>query len=360
MISTTTTSSSVTPCLTTLNSGSTIASPKKAKKTCQLRAKKWFLTFPQCSLPRQEVLKNLSEKFPPVEWYVISSEKHKDGSPHLHLALSFEKEFSSRDMRVFDPLCGQHGDYKPMKNQLKCIQYVTKEGEYDSHGIDVKAVMQKKNGKFEDVAKLIAEGQTMKELFVTHPGFVLNHKRKIEDLQQWMKRNKKEEKKEWVKFKTEDIRDLNTPSEISIAEWLNKNIKEKRDFKQTQLYIWGPPNMGKTSLINKLSEFLRIYYVPRDEDFYDEYEDGVYDLIVFDEFTNTKKMQFMNQFLDGQSMYLRKKGGQIMKSDNLPIIILSNYSLEQNYKKLYEAAKLGPICARLEVVEVKEFISLWP
>jgi len=354
-------SPSVTPSPTTTNSSlKTPSSPKKVKIS-RLRAKKWFLTYPQCPLPRQEAIENLLRQFPPVEWYIVSEETHKDGSPHLHIAVSFQQEFSSRDMKAFDKICGQHGNYQPMKNQRKCVEYVTKDGRFTAHGIDPESILMKKNGKTGVIAKLIAEGKTMKDIFEVEPGFVLMHKRKIEELQSWMQRRKeKEMKKEWQPFSPEDIQDLSTSGEQEIALWLNKNLKVPREFKQKQLYIWGPANMGKTSLINKLAEFLNVYYVPRDEDFYDDYEDGIYDLIVFDEFTNLKKMQWLNQVLDGQSMYLRKKGGQVLKKDNLPVIILSNYSVEQNYKKLSESGKLDPLFKRLEVVEVKEFIALFP
>jgi len=142
--------------------------------------------------------------------------------------------------------------------------------------------------------------------------------------------------------------------------WLNLNIKEPRDFRQTQLYIYGPPKMGKSTLIRNLNNYLSIYYVPRDDgEFCDEYEDGIYDLIVLDEFTNKKTMQWMNQLLDGQTCYLKKKGGQILKKDNLPVIILSNFSLEQNYPRLNESGMLEPrFISRLKIVNVQSFINV--
>lgn len=310
-------------------------------------------------MTKEQAVENLVRLFPPLEWYIVCQEKHKDGSLHLHLALSFQEQFSSRDMKVFDKICGQHGNYQVMRNVRNAVAYVTKEGDFLCHGIDPNAILQKKSGKFDEIAKQIMEGKTFKEIAYENPGFVMHHKRKIEEYQMWCKRHREEEKKEWVKISTEDIQDLNTPEEMSIACWLNLNIREPREFRQAQLYIHGPPKMGKSTLCQKLDQFLKIYYVPRDEDFYDEYEDGVYDMIVFDEFTNTKKMQFMNQMLDGQTFYLRKKGGQILKKQNLPVMILSNFSLEQNYKKLEEKGMLEPLRSRLKIVEVKEQIGIF-
>lgn len=50
-----------------------------------------------------------------------------------------------------------------------------------------------------------------------------------------------------------------------------------------------------------------------------------------DEFRATKTIQFLNHFLDGSHMPLRQKGRQTVKTDNLPVIILSNYSLDECY-----------------------------
>lgn len=358
-ISTSPISTSVRPCLSITPTSSTTLLPKR-KKIAQLRAQKWALTFPQCSLLPQQAVENLLAMFPPLEWYVISQELHQDGNPHLHLALSFRETFSSRDMHVFDKICNQHGNYQAMKNVRAWVAYVTKKGEFIAHGIDPVALAQHKSSKFNEIAKLVQEGKTIQEINHMEPGFVLHHKRKIEEYVSWIGRRKeKENKKKWISFSTADIQDLNTQSEMSIAAWLNLNIREPREFRQLQLYVYGPARTGKSSLVQKLEEYLNVYHIPRDEEFYDDYEDGIYDLAVLDEFTNSKTMQWMNQWLDGQVHYLRKKGGQILKRQNIPTIVFSNYTLEQNYHKLADAGKLEPLLTRFKIVEVTEFISIF-
>jgi len=309
---------------------------------------------------RKQAYLNLQNNYPEMDWCVIASETHQDGSPHLHIALEFKEKLRTRDMSYFDKVGNKHGDYRSMKNQRKCIAYVTKAGEYDAYGIDVKAILQKQCGKFTIVAKQLLSGMTLAQLNETEPGFMLQHKRKCEEYLSWTQRRSDiEKKKKWEKFLTADIQDLNTASEMQIACWLNLNIKEPREFRQDQLYIHGPPKLGKSHLIEQLGQYLNIYHVPRDEDFYDDYEDNIYDLAVIDEFTNQKTMQWLNQFLDGQPMYLRKKGGQTLKKQRIPVIVLSNYTLEQNYRKLHEAGKLEPLITRFKVVEIKEQISIF-
>lgn len=325
----------------------------------RLQAKKLFLTFPQCEVTKEQAQERLTSEYgDQLLWYIIASEQHQDGTPHLHLALEFKEKFSTRRLDVFDFVGGKHGNYQAMRSQRSCVQYVCKDGNFISNGIDVKAILDKKSGKFGSVAKMVMEGKNLDDINQEDPGFVLQHKRKLEEYIVWTnKRHEKKKLKDWEEIPEGDLRDMDDQDQ-KIAVWLNNNIRKERVFKQKQLYIHGPPNTGKSSLIQKLSQYLTIYYIPRDEEFYDDYEDGVYDLAVLDEMTHTKTMQWLNQFLDGQSCYLRKKGGQILKKQNLPVLLLSNYSLEQNYKKLYEAGKLAPLMERLEQVEVKEFISV--
>ena len=69
------------------------------------------------------------------------------------------------------------------------------------------------------------------------------------------------------------------------------------------------------------------------EDFYDFYADKDYHLCVLDEFKATKTIQFLNLWLQGCTMNIRKKGSQALKVSNIPTIILSNYSLDECYSK---------------------------
>lgn len=297
-----------------------------------------------------------------LEWYIISAEEHMDGTPHLHLAICFKEMLRTRDSSVFDFITGKHGDYQLMRNQLKCVQYVTKGGVYVSENIDVQSVLMKKGtgSKFASVAKSIMEGKTVDEINSEDAGFFMMHKRKIEEYASFVSlRKQKEDKIPWVPFLEADIADMDAESDRKIATWLNLNIRKPRDLRQPQLYIHGDAQMGKTTMILNLAKSLSIFYIPADEDFYDFYEDDMYDLAVFDEFRHQKTMQWMNQWLDGQPFMIKKKGRQYNKKQNIPTIILSNYSLEDNYKKLHEANLLGPLLTRVEVVRVTSFISLW-
>jgi len=70
--------------------------------------------------------------------------------------------------------------------------------------------------------------------------------RRILELEQQKKR--RESKKPWIPFRTEDIEGSSEIAEMQIMTWLNLNIKEPRDFRQTQLYIYGPPRWERVRL----------------------------------------------------------------------------------------------------------------
>ena len=86
---------------------------------------------------------------------------------------------------------------------------------------------------------------------------------------------------------------------------------------------------------------------------YDGYEDGCYDLVVMDEFKSHKKIQFLNAWCDGQPLPLRQKGCQSVKNDNLPLIVCSNFSIENCY---HEGIGRDALVDRFNVVRMeKEF-----
>lgn len=90
----------------------------------RLQAKHLLLTYPQCTLSKQELFDFLS-LLPNADKILVSSERHQDGSPHLHAYFSFKKKPDLRNERYFD--C--NGFHPHIKGQSKtsAIAYVTKE-----------------------------------------------------------------------------------------------------------------------------------------------------------------------------------------------------------------------------------------
>jgi hypothetical protein len=103
--------------------------PKAEGKGFRLCRKKYFLTYSQCGVSREHMLDFLLNKFP-VENYVISQEFHEDGNQHLHVYLSFKKQYNVRNPRVFDYVDSSgkvfHPNIEAVKSSVATLKYVTK------------------------------------------------------------------------------------------------------------------------------------------------------------------------------------------------------------------------------------------
>lgn len=242
---------------------------------------------------------------------------------------------------------------------LSCL--FTPVRDYLAQGVDVqsfiRALDSKQSVKSTLIAKSLLDGASVDQIVQEEPGFFMMHKRKIEEFALWVTNKKR--RLNLLPWTVIPMQTGLTFQDSSMASWLNANVKVPRVFKQKQLYIYGPTNMGKTTLINNLRKYLSVYLIPR-EDFYDLYEDDMYDLAVLDEFNATKSYTWMNLWLQGSEMNLRKKGCQALKTQNIPTIVLSNKSLEECYHNIAQDHPLvmASLVERFTIVHVTTFIKI--
>lgn len=116
--------------------GKTPDSERPTKKF-RLRTQRLYLTYPKCCLSPEEALAQLKLYLQPSEW-IIATEKHKDGSPHLHVYCYRAQIWSITNPRELDLACpnetcewsqaGQHhGNYQACRSPKAVALYVTKE-----------------------------------------------------------------------------------------------------------------------------------------------------------------------------------------------------------------------------------------
>ncbi len=323
----------------------------------RLQAKHLFLTYPKCDESKEVALASIISKLDP-DWAVVAEEQHKDDTPHLHCLVVLKKLRHFRNCKLLDSITGKHGDYQSARDLVKVLSYIAKMSVYCAYHINVATYLansiarKKARGKSKSdlVAGRISDGASLIDIDLQFPGYFMMHKRKIEDYASWSALKRQRQSKLSWKVPPRDI-SCSFPEEQDILFWIIKNIKAERIFKQEQLWVWGPRGTGKTSLITWLEKFLTIYYVPH-EDFDDEWEDGMYDLAVIDEFKGTRKITWMNRFVQGGSMRIRKKGSQGMKRENIPVIVLSNYCIQDAYSmNVPDNAKQTLMC-RFTQVEI--------
>ncbi len=109
-----------------------------------------------------------------------------------------------------------------------------------------------------------------------------------------------------------------------------------------------------------LQKFFRIYYVPLDCRVLDDYEDDEYDVIVFDEYKGQKSITWMNAFVQGNHFPVHRRYNSTLKIKNLPVIVLSEFSIEGAYDKvhMFNPQRLHALHSRFQVENVKRFIDL--
>lgn len=313
----------------------------------------WFLTFPCTECSRETALENLKAATRiQIKGCLIAQERHANGGYHLHVGLWLHKA-----VRVppsyFDFIAGKHGNYLRMKSGYATYNYLMKEDQTPiSFGVIPVAGSQEAKQQISSKAKrgshpvgshskstlstsitqAIQSGASEREVHDLAPGYFLQHKQKIQSyITWWRSQQVSTPLKTWkgVEYKGTDS---NTQL---IVDWLNLNIKKKRDFKQEQLFVSGPANTFKTSLLMKLFEYLRHYEIP-EENFYDMYPSPEPELIWMDEYKGCRTIQSLNLLAQGAPMTLRIKGAQMLKATNPALVVMSNLTLAQIYHKALE------------------------
>jgi hypothetical protein len=314
----------------------------------RLQGKNLFLTYPQCDTSKEQVLDNIYTEFGnDVAWAIVCEESHVDGQPHIHAIIRLHVQNNRRGMDYLDKLTGKHGNYQLARSLRKVAKYVVKDGNYTAKGISVQDLIKEKQDPIMEIIESIKAGANLQQIYREFPKQFFHHRKKI-DAFIYFAQAQMTSHIPWQDVLTAND-DLGFNSRI--WDWFVENIQKERAPRTKQLFIWGAPGIGKTRLWIALMKFLKVYPVPTGEDFYDAYNDK-YDLLIFDEFKGQKTLQFMNQFLAGAPMYLRTKGGQTLKSCNVPMIICSNYSPYECYQnKNHNDFGLMGFIDRLQVVE---------
>lgn len=126
-----------------------VASPvsppkKKLKNNARVgNGKHWLLTYPALTYEqasKTKVAERIDELWGcAVQYSCVAREKHEDGTPHIHVFLTFDKKKQFRARGELDTLIpgGKHGDYKCMRfgSTDKMMKYVKKDKNWTEKGV---------------------------------------------------------------------------------------------------------------------------------------------------------------------------------------------------------------------------------
>nr|WLS55763.1 replication-associated protein [Tomato leaf curl New Delhi virus] len=108
----------------------------------KINAKNYFLTYPKCSLTKEEALSQLLNLETPTskKFIRICRELHEDGTPHLHVLIQFEGKFQCKNNRFFDLTSPTrsahfHPNIQGAKASSDVKSYMEKDGDVLDHGV---------------------------------------------------------------------------------------------------------------------------------------------------------------------------------------------------------------------------------
>nr|UUV61474.1 C1 [Tomato mottle leaf curl virus] len=155
----------------------------------QINSKNYFLTYPKCSLSKEEALSQLlALQTPTNKLFVrVSKELHEDGEPHLHVLIQFEGKLHCKNNRFFDLVSPTrsahfHPNIQGAKSSSDVKSYVEKDGDFIDHGvfqIDGRSARGGQQSANDTYAKVLNAGSVMEALKILREeqpkDFVLQH-----------------------------------------------------------------------------------------------------------------------------------------------------------------------------------------
>ncbi|CAD79315.1 replication associated protein [Dicliptera yellow mottle virus] len=110
--------------------------------TISVNAKNYFLTYPQCSLSKEEALTQIQSISTPVnkKFIKICRELHENGETHLHVLIQFEGKFNCKNNRFFDLVSPTrsahfHPNIQGAKSSSDVKSYINKDGDTIEWGV---------------------------------------------------------------------------------------------------------------------------------------------------------------------------------------------------------------------------------
>jgi len=319
-------------------------------RTCRtqfrIAAKRLFLTYPQCSTPKEVALQRIQSNWMEnLDWAIVAEEAHKDGTPHLHVILSLHTKSNFKSADFADFVGEKHGNYQAVKSLKKCMEYVKKCQNFVVHGVPPEDSTIKK--PVAHVVEMIQLGSPMSEIWSEEPVAFFLHGRKVKEMVAQVAEWKADSLQlPWI-YPT-SVGSLTSSLIESVQLWLVENVRVERKFKQKHLWIQGNPGIGKSSFLQSLQLRLKTFEPEQSNHYWDGWSDDI-ELVIFDEYRGGKTIRDLNAFLDGSKCRLTCRGFSVLKKHNPPTIFCSNYSIADTYTK---ADFISVSALKLRITEV--------
>lgn len=141
-----------------------------------------------------------------------------------------------------------------------------------------------------------------------------------------------------------------------ISRWWNRYVVDQQKAKRKNLYVWGPPNVGKSrNIVYPMMSMASAYVIMDDVQFWLPYY-GEYRFAYCDEFHGSKPLEQLNQFMSEMPMVIRNFAGVTFKQEDIPVLLLSNSSPETLYP---EGVPREAFLERFTVVHITQINAIF-
>lgn len=294
----------------------------------------FFLTLPQANTLTKADVAGIVESL--SDEYVVGQERHKDGGIHFHAIFKTRTPYFLFPLR--QDICmwlpdDAAIDLQVVKARRSCVHYVCKE-DYDPAR---KGTFYKKDLPYAvECMDWVKENQTFS---LMHPWILAhwNSYRFCERLhgEYWGANAVPAEPAKGLRQVELLGNSLKSGSALfifndwveSVFDWCQDSFVNNRRHKMPQLYLYGVPNCGKTTLMNNLVDMDSCYWAGRDKWWFDQFEVSKHFAVVIDEFNwesfSCKKE--LLKLLAGEPFVANIKGVAPRRIKvNIPVIMITN------------------------------------
>jgi len=261
----------------------------------RLNAQNLFLTWPQCAKSKEDILQEAKKQFGDLLiTYLIASEKHQDGTPHIHAYLHMSKKLDLRKHEKLDAIGGKHGNYQSCRSPKNVMQYCIKGGDQANWiaNFDVERKLAAMTGKHKYFAtELIKAKRPLGEMLQEMPEMAIHAKA--------------------YKYA------------MDVVDTYEKKFERKEA--PTCLVFYGPPGGGKTYHAKRFHES---FYAKPKGDWWQGYDHQ--QVVILDEFDKSKmSADELLTLLSEMPMQVPTKGGFV--DFNSPTVILIGTTDPENW-----------------------------
>ena len=286
----------------------------------QLNTKQLFLTYPQCSLSKEDALMLLQARLSEftIDKYIVAHEHHANGDDHLHCYFKLVEPFRTRDSKALD-LNGFHGNYQGCRSAKNVIKYCTKAEDYLSN-FDIGDVINGPSATKVAMQQLL-DGVALHDVVKENPMLLKGYRNLKTDLMLYQE--------DCEPAKPDLPQYLPNPWSLMLETW--------KASKRRHYWLWSSkPNLGKTTKFAvPLCSQYRGEIHTGDFTYFDV--DRRHQFLIFDDYNTGKiKWDALNQMCDNTYKFRRCGQGNVKLNGKYIVIVLSNQPISSLYPNMNE------------------------